>query len=113
MVARLAGGLQKEFPGMAGFLPQNIWFRRSFYLAWSARVPKLSQAVRESSPSAPPAPISELPWGHNRLLLSRLDTHTSVFSVAAVNPFVLYAFFCGKFRFPFLTSNFRPPTSDL
>ena len=85
VVERLASDLQKEFPGMAGFSPQNIWFMRSFYLAWSAMSPKLSQAVRESkaailsqpvresSPPAPPAPISELPWGHNRLLLSKLD----------------------------------------
>ena len=85
VVERLASDLQNEFPGMAGFSPQNIWFMRSFYLAWSAMSPKLSQAVRESkaailsqpvresSPPAPPAPISELPWGHNRLLLSKLD----------------------------------------
>jgi predicted nuclease of restriction endonuclease-like (RecB) superfamily len=85
VVERLAGDLQKEFPGMAGFSPQNIWFMRSFYLAWSALPPKRSQAVRESKsailsqpvresfPPVPPAPISELPWGHNRLLLSKLD----------------------------------------
>jgi predicted nuclease of restriction endonuclease-like (RecB) superfamily len=59
---------------------------RSFYLAWPAMPKKpsqvvreskaaiLSQPVRESATSAPPAPISELPWGHNRLLLTKLDT---------------------------------------
>jgi predicted nuclease of restriction endonuclease-like (RecB) superfamily len=86
VVERLAGDLQKEFPGMAGFSPQNVWFMRSFYLAWSAAPPKLSQAVRESktailsqpvresAPPTLPAPISELPWGHNRLLLTKLET---------------------------------------
>jgi predicted nuclease of restriction endonuclease-like (RecB) superfamily len=74
VVERLAEDLQKEFPGTAGFSPQNIWFMRSFYLAWPAMPQKLSQVVRESATSAPPAPISELPWGHNRLLLTKLDT---------------------------------------
>ena len=86
VVERLAEDLQKEFPGTAGFSPQNVWFMRSFYLAWPAMPERLSQvvresktailsqSVRESATSAPPAPISELPWGHNRLLLTRLDT---------------------------------------
>ena len=86
VVERLADDLQKEFPGTAGFSPQNVWFMRSFYLAWPATPQKLSQAVRESktailsqpvresATSAPPAPISELPWGHNRLLLTKLET---------------------------------------
>ena len=74
VVERLAEDLQKEFPGTAGFSPQNVWFMRSFYLAWPAIPQKLSQVVRESATSAPPAPISELPWGHNRLLLTKLDT---------------------------------------
>jgi predicted nuclease of restriction endonuclease-like (RecB) superfamily len=86
VVERLAEDLQKEFPGTAGFSPQNVWFMRSFYLAWLAMPQKLSQAVRESktailsqpvrelAASAPPAPILELPWGHNRLLLTKLET---------------------------------------
>jgi hypothetical protein len=82
----LAEDLQKEFPGTAGFSPQNVWFMRSFYLAWQAMPQKLSQAgkesktailsqaVRELPASALPAPISELPWGHNRLLLTKPET---------------------------------------
>src|SRR5438477_10244291 len=45
VVERLASDLQKEFPGIAGFSSQNIWFMRSFFLAWSAAPEKLSQAV--------------------------------------------------------------------
>jgi predicted nuclease of restriction endonuclease-like (RecB) superfamily len=74
VVERLAGDLQKEFPGTAGFSPQNVWFMRSFYLTWQAASEKLSHVVRESSVSALPPPISDLPWGHNRLLLTKLDT---------------------------------------
>ena len=47
VVERLAGDLQKEFPGPAGFSPQNVWFMRGFYLAWPAVPQKLSQVVRE------------------------------------------------------------------
>ncbi len=74
VVERLADDLQKEFSGTAGFSPQNVWFMRSFYLAWATRPQKLSQPVRESVAPAPPPPISELPWGHNRLLLTKLET---------------------------------------
>jgi predicted nuclease of restriction endonuclease-like (RecB) superfamily len=86
VVERLAGDLQKAFPGMAGFSPQNVWFMRNFYLAWSEMPRRVSQAALESEASilsqpvresvAPilPAPVSELPWGHNRLLLTKLDT---------------------------------------
>ena len=63
-----------------------IWLMRSFYQAWLAMPQKLSQVGRESktailsqpviesATSAPPAPISELPWGDNRLLLTKLET---------------------------------------
>jgi predicted nuclease of restriction endonuclease-like (RecB) superfamily len=97
VVQRLAVDLQKEFPGMAGFSPQNVWFMRSFYLAWrpvlerlqdgrrKSRTAILSQGVRESKTAilsqgvrelghvALPTPISELPWSHNRLLLTKLE----------------------------------------
>jgi len=83
VVERLAEDVQKEFPGTAGFSPQNVWFMRSFYLARPAMPQKPSQVVRESktailsqpgresAASTPPAPISELPWGHNRLRCPR------------------------------------------
>ena len=48
VVERLAADLQTEFPGMAGFSPQNVWFMRSFYLAWSGSEADSLTAVRES-----------------------------------------------------------------
>ena len=33
VVRRLAADLRKEFPKMAGFSPQNIWYMRGFFLA--------------------------------------------------------------------------------
>jgi hypothetical protein len=47
VVERLSSDLQNEFPGIAGFSPQNIWKMRSFYLAWSEDLPVLAQPVRE------------------------------------------------------------------
>jgi hypothetical protein len=44
-VQRLAADLQREFPGMAGFSPQNIWHMRSIYRDWTEDVAKLQQPV--------------------------------------------------------------------
>jgi predicted nuclease of restriction endonuclease-like (RecB) superfamily len=84
IVERLAADLQKEFPGMAGFSPQNIWYMRAFCLAWTDEVENLQRAVGESdreilqravgesSPSAPPAAVAQIPWGQNIELITKL-----------------------------------------
>jgi predicted nuclease of restriction endonuclease-like (RecB) superfamily len=86
VVERLADDLQKEFPGVAGFSPQNVWYMRSFYLAWTKEVQKLQQPVGESTSkilpqlvgelagSNMPQPVAEIPWGHNLVLLAKLKT---------------------------------------
>lgn len=47
VVERLASDLRREFPDMAGFSPQNVWFMRGFYLAWAEgeEVQKLQRPV--------------------------------------------------------------------
>ena len=85
VVERLAADIQKGFPGMAGFSPQNIWKMRSFFLAWTAEVKNLSQAVRESRRDKflaqlageidgehLPRVAAEIPWGHNMVLIFKL-----------------------------------------
>jgi predicted nuclease of restriction endonuclease-like (RecB) superfamily len=102
VVAQLAADLQREFPGMGGFSPLNVWRMRAFYAAYSDGTGILSQAVTESfpgpnlsrlatesagaiaplapilqrpvakSPAPPPEPMASLPWGHNLLLLHKL-----------------------------------------
>ena len=103
VVERLAKDLQKSFPEMEGLSALNLWRMRSFYLVWSeglllppaqktlpaeilsqavtellaapakkSALQKLSQPVTES-PAAPPEPIASLPWGHNVVLLHKLD----------------------------------------
>ena len=85
MVERLAADIQKSFPGIAGFSPQNIWKMRGFFLAWTAEVQNLSQAVRESRRDKVlpqlareidgehlPRIAAEIPWGHNMVLIFKL-----------------------------------------
>jgi predicted nuclease of restriction endonuclease-like (RecB) superfamily len=74
VVERLAEDLQKEFPGTAGFSPQNVWYMRSFYLAWTRELQKLQQPVGELAGSNLPQPVAEIPWGHNLVLLAKLKT---------------------------------------
>lgn len=70
---------------MAGFSPQNIWKMRGFFLAWTAEVRNLSQAVRESRRDKflsqlareidgehLPRVAAEIPWGHNMVLIFKL-----------------------------------------
>lgn len=84
VVERLSGDLEQEFPGVAGFSARNIWHMRSFYLAYEPTEQKLKQAVsesdwaklvqpaRESEPAILPQAVSEIPWGHNIVLLQKL-----------------------------------------
>jgi predicted nuclease of restriction endonuclease-like (RecB) superfamily len=84
VVDRLANDLRREFPGMAGFSPRNIWYARSFYLAYETDAQKLQQPVaesdrsdlapvaRESDPIIPPQAVAEIPWGHNIVLFEQL-----------------------------------------
>lgn len=57
-VEQLAGDLQKAFPGIKGFSPRNIWYMRTFYLAYSQNE-KLQPLV------------AEIGWAHNLVILER------------------------------------------
>jgi predicted nuclease of restriction endonuclease-like (RecB) superfamily len=84
VVESLSADLQREFPGIAGFSPQNIWYMRAFYLTWTDEVrilqqavgdsvdPILQQAVREMDACNPPQAIREIPWGHNIQLITKI-----------------------------------------
>ncbi len=87
---RLAEDLQKEFPGTAGLSSLNPWRMRAFYSAYRNQLEILSQAVTESSAQklsqavtesaiAPPEPMASLPWGHNIVLLHKLESNTGRF----------------------------------
>ena len=72
VVERLAADIQKGFPGMTGFSPQNIWYMRAFYLAWTDDVESLQRAVGESRATSPPAAAAQIPWGQNIELVTKL-----------------------------------------
>ena len=90
VVDRLAGDIQKAFPGISGFSPANVWRMRAFFLGYRPPVPNLAQAVREMegeliakastasqaasevTASAPPEPVAGIPWGHNVTLLEKV-----------------------------------------
>jgi len=48
IVKQLSEDLQREFPGVAGFSVQNLWYMRQFYLTYSEE-PKLQPLVGEIS----------------------------------------------------------------
>ena len=72
VVDRIAGDMQKAFPGLQGFSPVNVWRMRAFYLAYRRDPAILSQAVTELDPARPPLAVADIPWGHNQTLLFKL-----------------------------------------
>jgi predicted nuclease of restriction endonuclease-like (RecB) superfamily len=81
IVDKLAADLQKDFPGIEGFSPRNIWRMRAFYVAWASDRPQRAVAQRGQKDSARLAPrkkqflpqaVAEIPWGHNVTLLEKL-----------------------------------------
>jgi predicted nuclease of restriction endonuclease-like (RecB) superfamily len=73
VVNKIARDLQNSFPGIEGFSPRNIWRMRAFYKAYSdfSIVP---QAVAELTMYGMPAVLEAIPWGHNTVLLEKLDS---------------------------------------
>ena len=60
---QLGNDLQKEFPGATGFSPRNLRHMRAFYLAYAELSADETSKVIQL--------VSQLPWGHNILLLQR------------------------------------------
>ena len=81
IVDKPAADLQKNFRGIEGFSPRNIWRMRAFYLAWACDRPQTTVTKRGRGRSARMAPqereflpqaVAEIPWGHNVMLLEKL-----------------------------------------
>jgi predicted nuclease of restriction endonuclease-like (RecB) superfamily len=58
VVETLAGDLQAEFPGIAGFSARNIWRMRNFYLTY------------HDNEKLPPL-VQEIGWTHNLLIMEK------------------------------------------
>ncbi len=65
VVKRLSVDLKEQFPDM-GLSPRNLWDMKRFYERYNACDSKLRQAV------------AVLPWGHNLLLLSKVENSDAV-----------------------------------
>jgi len=60
VIERLSNDLRAEFPEMTGLSRSNLMYMRSFAQAWPDR-------------SIVPQLVGQLPWGHNRLLIDKLN----------------------------------------
>ncbi len=63
VIERLAADLRREFPDMRGLSLRNLRYMRAFARAWAAEDP--SAIVQQA--------VAQLPWGHNLVLLNKLD----------------------------------------
>ncbi len=85
VVESLAADLQRTFPSMSGFSTRNIWRMRMFFLTWRKRGEvvsvrtsskrKLPQAVAELSALKLPQAVAVLPWGHNIVLIEKINSY--------------------------------------
>ncbi|MFH0946889.1 MAG: PDDEXK nuclease domain-containing protein [Planctomycetota bacterium] len=73
VIERLAKDIRAAFPGLQGFSARNIWHARAFYLAHTREAAILKRPVSELDGRNLPQPVSEIPWGHNIILLQKLD----------------------------------------
>jgi predicted nuclease of restriction endonuclease-like (RecB) superfamily len=83
VVKVVAADLQKAFPGVKGFSPQNLWRMLQFYLIHTEEK-FLSQVVRDLENSGNNAPdreklsqfvremVAAVPWGHHANALTRV-----------------------------------------
>jgi predicted nuclease of restriction endonuclease-like (RecB) superfamily len=64
VIDRLAADLRRELPDMTGFSRSNLYYMRGFAAAWPRG---------EDSNEIVPQAVGQLPWGHIRCLLDKLD----------------------------------------
>ena len=66
-VEQLAADIQKEFPGLGGFSPRNIFRMQAFYKAYELLTQPASVILD--------LPIFNIPWFHNVILLQKLKSN--------------------------------------
>jgi predicted nuclease of restriction endonuclease-like (RecB) superfamily len=72
VVEQLSVDLKYEFPDTEGFSPRSLWDMKRLYEFYTEENSKLPQPVAESQNQNPPQVVAVLPWGHNRLILSKI-----------------------------------------
>ncbi len=64
IIEKLCKDLQNAFPGIAGFSRSNIFYMKSFYLAY--------EKVQQAAGQFENLPIFQIPWWHNIILITRI-----------------------------------------
>ena len=72
VVEQLSVDLKGEFPDTECFSPRSLWYMKRFYEFYTGGDPILPQAVAVSENNILPQVVAVLPWGHNRLILSKI-----------------------------------------
>jgi predicted nuclease of restriction endonuclease-like (RecB) superfamily len=72
VVEQLSVDLKSEFPDSEGFSPRSLWDMKRFYEFYSNSNQILPQPVAVSDDKILPQVVAVLPWGHNRLILSKI-----------------------------------------
>jgi len=72
VVEQLSIDLKSEFPDTEGFLPRSLWDMKRFYEFYTEEHQILPQSVAVSENNILPQAVAVLPWGHNRLILSKI-----------------------------------------
>lgn len=66
-IERLSRDLTHSFPDMKGFSRRNLYAIRQWYLFYSSQSPIV------------PQPVAQIPWGHNRLIVSKIKDYDEAF----------------------------------
>jgi predicted nuclease of restriction endonuclease-like (RecB) superfamily len=72
VVEQLSVDLKSEFPDTEGFSPRSLWDMKRFYEFYAEDDQILPQPVAVSDRAILPQVVAVLPWGHNRLILSKI-----------------------------------------
>jgi predicted nuclease of restriction endonuclease-like (RecB) superfamily len=72
VVEQLSLDLKSEFADTDGFSPRSLWDMKRFYEFYTEENEILPQVVAEFDFEILPQPVAVLPWGHNRLILSKI-----------------------------------------
>lgn len=74
LVAQLSHDLSTEFPAMKGFSRTNLLYIRQWYLFYRNDSAIVPQVVGQLEAAPTPEAIFQIPWGHNREIISKCKT---------------------------------------
>ncbi len=87
IIEQLGRDLRAAFPGVQGFSSRNLWRMRALYRAYvqsgnsATAVAELEEVDSPGSTTdawaeSPPQLVAQIPWGHNVVLLEKIDDST-------------------------------------